>query len=516
MLASCITGKAPLIRFFLIAGAFLFFLPVVHAQYDYNENCQHAYQAILSLQFTEARKLIDVEKKADPANLIPVYFENYIDYLTLFIGEDRSQYDVLKNRMSDRVTRLEHGRQDSPYYRFCLGQGYLQWASARLKFGDYTAAAFEIRKAHLLFTENKEKYPAFLINNLGLGIVHVAGGIVPESYRWIASLMGVDGSVETGLSEIRQVAGYAGPDKITLLYKSEASFYLAFLAGNLQKNKKDALPVIRFLIAQNNESQAMKSPLLIFAGATILMKNGRNDEALALLREREALPQRFPFIYLDYLEGMARLNNLDFSALHLFEQFSGNFRGQNYIRSAYQKMAWIALLQGDTARYRQEMKLARLMGVSVVDEDKQAYSEAVSGILPNVILLRARLLFDGGYYNRAMKELLDNSISRSVRSTRDLIEYNYRLGRIYHETGNFGRAVEYYRQTIQRGKTEPYYYAASAAYQMGLLFENRGEWSKADSAYRLCLTINTPEYKASLGQKAKAGLIRVKKMGPKT
>jgi len=515
MSKSAIKGKAPLIRFILIAGAFLFFLPSLLAQYDYNDNCQHTYQAILSLQFAEARKLIDTEKKADPANLLPVYFENYIDYLTLFIGEDRSQYELLKGRMSDRITRLEHGRQDSPYYRFCLAQGYLQWASARLKFGDYTAAAFEIRKAHLLFTENKEKYPDFLINNLGLGIVHVVGGIVPESYRWIAGIMGVDGSVEGGLNEIRRVAGYAGPDKITSLYRPEASFYLAFLAGNLQKNKKDALPVIRFLIAQNTEAQS-KSPLMIFAGATILMKNGLNDEALALLQEREALTMRFPFVYLDYLEGMARLNNLDFSALHLFEQFSGNFRGQNYIRSAYQKMAWIALLRGDTARYRQTLKLVLVMGVSVVDEDKQAYSEAASGVLPNVILLRARLLFDGGYYHRSMKELLDNSISRSVRSTRDLIEYNYRLGRIYHETGNYGRAVEYYRLTIQRGKTEPYYFAASAAYQMGLLFENRGEWSKADSAYRLCLTINTPEYKASLGQKAKAGLIRVKKTGPKT
>ena len=114
MSKSAIKGKAPLIRFILIAGAFLFFLPSLLAQYDYNDNCQHTYRAILSLQFAEARKLIDTEKKADPANLLPVYFENYIDYLTLFIGEDRSQYELLKGRMSDRITRLEHGRQDSP------------------------------------------------------------------------------------------------------------------------------------------------------------------------------------------------------------------------------------------------------------------------------------------------------------------------------------------------------------------------------------------------------------------
>jgi tetratricopeptide (TPR) repeat protein len=149
-------------------------------------------------------------------------------------------------------------------------------------------------------------------------------------------------------------------------------------------------------------------------------------------------------------------------------------------------------------------------GTAKVDEDKQAGFEAAENTLPNAVLLRARLLFDGGYYNLSLKELLNNPVKTTVQSRRNLIEYTYRLGRIYHETGSYSKAIENYRQTVIRGRNEPWYFAANAAYQMGLLFENLGEASMADSAYRVCLSINPREYKTSLHQKAKAGLSRLK------
>jgi tetratricopeptide (TPR) repeat protein len=257
-------------------------------------------------------------------------------------------------------------------------------------------------------------------------------------------------------------------------------------------------------------------PLLIYARASVLMKNGLNDEAIEVLHERVHLTQTFPFCYLDYLEGVARLNKLDDSASVCFEKFITGFHGRNYIRSAYQKLAWIALLGGDSAGYHRTIDRVTYVGASVVDEDKQAEIESLKGPVPNIILLRSRLLFDGGYYQKALGELLNHPVKITVRAKRDLVEYTYRLGRIYHETGNLIKAIENYEQTVLRGRSEPCYYAAGAAFQLGLIYENKGEYSKADSAYRLCLSINTPEYRTSLHQKAKAGLNRLKKTPFKT
>lgn len=504
------TWKVPCVRFILVAGAFLLFAPHSLAQFNFDENCQHAYEAVLSLRFAEAHNLIALERKVEPDNLIPLYLENYIDFLTLIIGEERTMYDQLKEKKSDRVKVMEKSRDDSPFYNFCLGEIHLQWAFARLKFGDYATAAFEIHKAHALFSANQTRYPSFVINNIGMGVVHVMVSLVPDNFKWVSNLIGIDGSMELGLNEIRQVALYSGPDKIILMYKPQASFFLAFMALNLQKNKKDAMPMLDLFKSQPHDDQQLKSPVLIFARATILMKNGLNEEALAVLGERISLSQTFPFYYLDYLEGIARLNKLDFSASIYFERFIAGFRGRNYIRSAFQKLAWIALLRGDSAGYYRKINQALTNGASVVDEDKQAGYEASKGVVPNIVLLRARLLFDGGYYDLAITEMLNNSVKTVVKSKRDLVEYTYRLGRIYHETGNFAKAIDNYQQTVLRGKNEPYYFAASAAYQMGLIYEFKGTYDKADSAYHLCLSIKTEEYQTSLHQKAKAGLNRIK------
>ena len=507
--------KGTCIRLILISGAFLLFNSLAEAQYSFNANCQRAYQAILALKFSEAQKLIDSEKALNESNLIPVYLENYIDFLTLFISEDRATYERLKHNKSQRIDKLENGNKKSPYYNFCLAEVSLQWALARLKFGDYATAAFEIRRAHALLTVNEALFPGFIIQKIGLGLVHVIAGIVPDNYKWVIAMMGVDGSLDQGLSDIKQVIDYSGTDKIVILFKPEASFYLAFLTVNLQKDKKEALALLPILLDQINDDPLAKSPLLLFARSTILMKNGHNDEALTVLQERVALTQCYPFYYLDYMEGIARLNRLDYTANLCFENFLRHFRGQNYIRSSYQKLAWIAALQGDTLGFNKLMKQVKTKGASVVDEDKQALNEAVTGIFPNIRLLRARLLFDGGYFDLALHEMLDNPVKNTIKSKRDLVEYNYRLARIFHETGNYFKALEYYKLTIQYGKKEPFYFAAGSAFQMGLLYENNGVYDKADSAYRLCLSINTPEYKTTLGEKARAGLNRIEKKIPK-
>ena len=244
MFPGTLNWKAPLIRGILVFGAFLFIMPLSCAQFSFDNNCRQAYEAVLSLRFTAAQQLIKAEKKAAPDNLLPVYLENYIDFLTLVIGEEQSVYSLLKDRRNKRVNILEGADEHSPYYRFCLGEVHLQWAVARLKFGDYTAAAFEIRKAYNLFSENRAKYPDFLINNVGLGVVHVMVSLVPDNYKWLGSIIGMTGSLEAGLGEIRKVAEYDGPDEITRLYKTQATFYLAFLTLNLQKNKKDAIQIL--------------------------------------------------------------------------------------------------------------------------------------------------------------------------------------------------------------------------------------------------------------------------------
>ena len=509
----CPSHNRPKARFsiiFLLVWAFLFASYSSFSQYNYTAGCQKAYQAILNLQFQEARQLIAVEKSSDHLNLIPVYLENYIDFLTLFIGEDHSSYEQIRPGFMARLDALGKGMNTSPYCNFCLGESNLQWAFIQLKFGEYTQAALRVRKANQYFTENARRFPDFLPNNIGLGITHFFGGLVPDSYKWLANLMGISGSVSQGLGELRSVANYSGNDVIYNQFKPQALLYMAMASVNLGKDKSEALKVVE-LFSNNNSYQ---SPLIVYASASILMKNGMNEKALKILRQRPQEPGSFPFYFLDFMEGNARLNSLDTTALKNYYYFLGHFRGLHYIKSAWQKVGWLQFIKGDTAGYRQAMAKVLSCGSASGEEDKQALHEAQLKQLPNLILLRARLLFDGGYYDKAAAELLNRSTKTFLYSKKDLVEYSYRLGRIYQESGNPVKALGYYRSTIQRGKNEPWYYAAASALQMGFIYENSGELVKADSAYHVCLECKPAEYKNSLSQKAKAGISRIRQNSP--
>jgi tetratricopeptide (TPR) repeat protein len=153
-------------------------------------------------------------------------------------------------------------------------------------------------------------------------------------------------------------------------------------------------------------------------------------------------------------------------------------------------------------------KVMRYGDVSV-DEDRQAMMEAESGILPNVALLKGRLLFDGGYYLEAEKILMDPNIMLSTK--RDSVEYNYRLGRVSHSSGKPETALTYYQRCIDQGQDLPNYFAANAALHTGLIYEELGDDEKAMEYYRLCLSMDFDEYRASILQKAKAGTNRVKR-----
>jgi len=144
--------------FFLI---FIVNLTFSQYHYDFNQNCNEAYTAIINLKFDEGNKLIEQEKRINPNNNIPYLLNNYIYFLTVFIGEEEEEFDKLEKLKDDIIDRLKDGDENSPYYRYSLAQVYLQWAFTRTKFKEYISATFEINRAYRLLEKNNEEFPEF-------------------------------------------------------------------------------------------------------------------------------------------------------------------------------------------------------------------------------------------------------------------------------------------------------------------------------------------------------------------
>ena len=106
---------------------FLLTSVVCCANYNFNDPCKKAYQSIVNLQFDAGKTLLENEKKIHPDNLIPYYIENYIDFLSLAICEEREKYKTLQSDENNCIDKLENGDQASPYYRYCLAEVKMQW-----------------------------------------------------------------------------------------------------------------------------------------------------------------------------------------------------------------------------------------------------------------------------------------------------------------------------------------------------------------------------------------------------
>ncbi|ADY51247.1 Tetratricopeptide TPR_1 repeat-containing protein [Pseudopedobacter saltans DSM 12145] len=488
-------------KFFLLALTLLFFSFHSRANFDFNNNCKQAYQAIFDLRLQDAKSLIQQEKTQNPNNGITILLENYVDYFSLLASENKNDYERLKALKSNRISTLEKQDKSSPYYLFSQAEIYLQWGLLQSRFQDYFSSAMDIRKADKLLSNNADKFPAFLPNKKSSGLIDVIFGSIPANLRGITSTFGFKGNINNGIKTLENLATTL-PKTAYSFYKDEVAFFLCYIEVELVHNKSNYNKIMTYA-----ESLGDSSLLRSYLQGYISLKNAQNDKAIMYLQNRPKGNNYIPFPALDYLLGNVKLNRMDSNANVYLANFLNHTKGVNYIKDAYLKLAYFYYLRGDNNRYQSFIKNVSSKGNLYDEKDKQALREA-NDAPPDLILLKARLFFDGGYYNKALA-LLANKDKDDFKLLRDKIEFYYRLGRLYDETNRDSDAITNYQQAINVGHQTSYYYAANAALSIGNIYEKRNDRAKAASFYKQAIAMKNHEYETSIENKAKDGLKRI-------
>ena len=503
--------KSSSIKIFLVITCFIPNI-LFASRYDFNENCKKAYKEIINLNFIQAKILIETEKKTNSDNLIIQYLNNTIDFLCIVISEDQDLFNTLKINKDNRIISLENGDTKSPYYRYCLAEVYLQWAASRIIFNDYVNAAYEINKAYRLLKKNQEEFPAFIPNFKSLGLLNSLIGSIPDNFKWIVKIIGIDGSLEQGVNQLTIVLKSSLQNDQYSYLSAESIFFLAYISLNLNNDRNNVLLLIKLIESNNEINNLVKTSALVNFGVSNLYLRTKidNDKGINILTDFSPCKNCFNFNYRYYANGLARLNRLDKNADTYFNRFLKESKGQNFIKAAYQKLAWYYLINSDTLGYKNNMAKVKIFGKLYSDDDKQGSSEAESNTVPNIILLKSRLLFDGGYYQKALGLFEGINPKTFFKSKKDILEYYYRTARIYHEKGDTAYAKSYYMTTIKLGEDEIYYFAANACLQLGLIYESQKKNESAKVYFKKAMNLKNLEYRNSINQKAKAGLNRLK------
>lgn len=495
-------------------GALLFLLLACPlrsgAEFVWTSGCLDAYESANRFDFTKADGLLKKEKREKPGNLIPLLIEGRVDFLHIFALEETDRLEGMKKANQARLSAFGKDRSGSAYRRLCMAEMYLLQGMARLKAAEYFGAVYDIRKAYRLLEENRRMYPSFLPNLKGLGFLHALIGAIPENFRWVKGLLGVEGSIPAGLRELGMLHRATLTDPSLHYLQEESAVLLTVLGLNLGKEKNYETMRNRL----NNVGEITQRPLLCYALVGVYQNAGENDSVLVLLRQMrlERGPYRLPHLY--YLEGNALLQRHDRAARNCYQTYLNRFKGKSYTLAVRQRIAWSHLILNDADGYREEMKWLKniTMTDALTDEDKAALEESKNGKTPNVTLLRARLYFDGGYYSSALQEIAGKPLS-AFPDMRDQLELTYRLARIFEKQGKYAKAIEYYGLTLKNGENQPWYFAANSALLLGQLHEESGRPDLAGQYYRKALELRNHEYQNSIDQKAKAGLSRLRGSG---
>ena len=480
---------------------FFFSFQLVNASDYVNDRMNQVYTCLFNLQFKKADSLLSIEKNENPNN--PFIFSNeyYKDFLSILITDDQQYYDQYKKNKYDRINILKEFPEESPYYFYMLSDFYLQSAFCHLKFQDYALAFYSFGRSFSYLEQNKEKYPEFILNYKGLGLLNMLLSSVPDKHQYLLNIFGMQGDMNLGIDYLNRILD----DSTKKTYHNEIIFMMSFIQLHVS-NDED----VWYSCLDNIGKSYLDNVLLSYVAASISNKLGLNDYCIEILENYPLEDIDLDFYFLNYLLANSKLYQLNFEeAKHYYKIFVSNYTGKNHIKSAYQKLAWISFLESDDKKMKYYFKQATLKGQKVLDIDEKAHNDAKDYIVSHPLLLEARFLYDGGYYKQALARI-DSINPLLFSNTNYQIEYWYRLGRITTKLGySYKKIIEYYDMSYEKGKDSDMYFAPMACLQIGLIYEKNGQLKEAYNYFIRCLNFSDFEYQNSIHYKAKKGIKRV-------
>lgn len=483
--------------FSLICNIFIAEKSLAQPSFYIDAEMRNAYQKALMLDLAEAYNIIKEYK--NPNNYARILIHDFCNFVMLFVYEKKEDYDKLKVQKKLRLETIRKSGLEEQWRNFIQAEILLHWALIQLKNNDNFQAFSDVKEAIDLLEYNKKKYGNFIYTYKSIGIVHALLGTIPGEFGWISRLAGYEGSINLGKNEIRKFIDYAEPGNDIFLTEALAS--LALINSYLENKTQEAAAFWK-----NKKLNTQEGPLLKMLSIRILQR-GADAESVRIITDNLTNKEKIQFPLLYYLSGLQKLQNLDIAGSNELIIFLSKHQGINYIKEAWQKVAWSKLLSGDREGYKKCMDRCLDQGYLITDEDKAAYLDASKHVEPDIYLLKARLLFDGGHYTRGYHLLSTRPLDSF--HPEDLPEYRYRMGRICQLLEQNNEAISYYRDIIDGAYQENKDFQCQAILFTGNILEKEGKQIEACMYYKKVLRMDPPQYGRSLHHKAMSGLDRL-------
>lgn len=479
----------------IILALFLGISGTSRAQVQADQTFNSAIEEIFKLNFSSAQAHIRTLSNTNDWRVPYLRFQ--ISFLKHFVDEDEAAFDKDRSRMEDLIESVEdNGDQDSPDYHLYLGEMNLEMASIEAKFNHkWSAAGYGLDGINHL-EDGQEKFPTHKPMYAGIGVLNVALGSIPDSYKSFAAFLGFSGDLERGFRYLDRAIDASSKSEYAHL-RAKHVFIYVYVMNALQPGKIESLTAYGVNPKEN--------ALLAFLEVKLLQARGKNNEIIEMIEAVQAIPNRYNFPYLDYLLGRAKLARGDDDANLILERYVRTTKGVNYLKSTFRYLNWYYRLKGANALAESYKQKVLEEGNDFVGADKQALREMESGDY-NLTLIRARLAFDAGDMVKALEYV--PSTDAHKYSYAELIEFHYRRGRVFQELGQLSLAVQSFQQAARIQTTPLTFERVNAELQLAFILEDINANASIRHYQSVLEFENYPWYEGTQ-QKAKAGLSRL-------
>ncbi|MEA5458979.1 tetratricopeptide repeat protein [Arcicella sp. LKC2W] len=468
---------------------------ISNKDFEFTPNLQYIYREILQFKLATAKANLD---KENPENGIKILLDDYVDMIYLLNNGSQDDYERLLKNESERLDLIENLDKNSPYHKFIRAEIKLHWVAIKFRFGNETKAAWNFLQANKLLEENTKLFPNFLPQKKSLGLIHIIIGSIPESYTWVTKLIGLHGNVKKGQTEI----GMALKDSI---FGTEAQFYHYYVQSyllNFDEIKSEQL--LKFV----NTHQEYLS--FYFLATTIFLRNNNNFQASQLIQKRPTGSIYLQMPIFNYLQGDISLQKEDYSqAIKFYDAFAKSTKSDIFLKDISLKTFYAYWLNNEEEKSLVQLKRISKVGNTLVDADKTAqrfYENFTKHKeLPHKVLIKARFAFDGGFYDKSL-HLLDHVKDLHNLNTKELAEYFYRKGRIYHKIKKTEQAIDFYNQSIHLSENQAWGFGASSALQCGYIYQELRNIEQARFFFKKAISYKKNENKNAIDIRAKSAL----------
>jgi tetratricopeptide (TPR) repeat protein len=396
---------------------------------------------------------------------------------------------------SDSLRSVLKALEVSPWRDLMLTEIELYDAIAETKQNRYVRAAWSARTAYIGYSRLVRSFPEFYDAYKGLGMLHLAIGSMPSTYRYILRILGFNGKVTGALQELEKAY------RRSEFGREEAGIYLALTHTMLFIDEEEAMDIMKALHGDHGESIVM-SHIYGF----ILLANRQARDAI-----RRAESGRYFYVdYTDFYVAESLFRQDRFAeAESYYRRYIERHQGPALKALAYLGLGLSLEMQGrrgDALSHYQKVRAARDFDTDAAARRRaqRLASEPMSAL--DRELLSGRNAYDSGRYAEALADLR-KIIDDSRATASQKAEAAYLTGRVHQAMKQYEEAVTWYERGIEWTVDRLDRWPPWGRFFIGQVREEQGRTAESRDAYKKALGYGGKyDYFQALEQSARVAL----------